>query len=64
MIVKKHITWYSIPEYAIMIKCFFVELLCLNISSIGELEINTTRAVLRNHIMIKYLIQILYKKTE
>ena len=61
--MKKHLNWYDVPEYSTVIKCFFREILIQDLFSIGELAINTSRSVLRNQIMIIYLLQIIFKKT-
>lgn len=61
--MKKHLNWYDVPEYSTVIKSFFREILTQDLFSFGELAINTSRSVLRNQIMIVYLLQIIFKKT-
>jgi hypothetical protein len=61
--MKNHLNWYDVPEYSTVIKCFFKEMLTHDLFSFGELAINTSRSVLRNQIMIVYLLQIIFKKT-
>ena len=63
IIQKQNLTWYDIPGYGLMLKCFMNELIDKELKNFKDEMMNSSAALISNNIIIVFFLPELYRKT-
>ena len=63
-ITKQHLDWANVPHYLTFIKSFLTDIVDLDLATVGEIAINTSKRIVLNTSTLTFLVKILYRKAK